>query len=284
MQSFLTFCGLLVIPGGLLAAGQITGDATRGEQFLRDRGCIACHTVDGAGGGSAPDLARSLGRNYTVASLTSVLANHAPAWSQCGRDPGNLTAANAADLFAFFYSKRYFDRPGDARRGKQVFTARQCSHCHGVRERLTPEISALVEWGSRPDPACLSRRLDPQEIADLGVYIRALTRQPTSLAAAPAFTASAGDSHQGRRVFERRKCTACHTAETLRTIRTDQQTAAAICLLTAIWNHRDAMTAEIGKRGFTWPRVSGTEMAHLGAYLVAPPVQSGRLTSHPNSQ
>ena len=34
---------------------------------------------------------------------------------------GNLDEQGAADLLAYFYSARFFEKPGDAARGKAVF-------------------------------------------------------------------------------------------------------------------------------------------------------------------
>jgi hypothetical protein len=48
--------------------------------------------------------------------------NHAPGMWAAMRDrdirAGDLNEQAAADLFAFFYSARFFEKPGDAGRGK----------------------------------------------------------------------------------------------------------------------------------------------------------------------
>ena len=36
--------------------------------------------------------------------------------------PGDLNEQAAADLFAYFYSARFFEMPGDAARGKRAFS------------------------------------------------------------------------------------------------------------------------------------------------------------------
>ena len=53
--------------------------------------------------------------------------NHAPMmWTAIRENsvrPPDLDEQAAADLFAYFYSVRFFENPGDAGRGKQLFTA-----------------------------------------------------------------------------------------------------------------------------------------------------------------
>ena len=46
---------------------------------------------------------------------------------------------HAADLFAYFYSARFFEKPGDAARGKRAFAVRGCSNCHGLTEGAAAE-------------------------------------------------------------------------------------------------------------------------------------------------
>ena len=57
--------------------------------------------------------------------MASLMWNHAPdmwaAMEQQGVQKGSMTPEKAADLFAYFVSARYFEKPGDAARGKQAF-------------------------------------------------------------------------------------------------------------------------------------------------------------------
>jgi len=125
MARFLSIASLAVATwGGGLLAQVTTGDASRGEQLVRDRGCVACHKLNGSGGNKAPDLGRLASRNYTPAGLAGVMWNHAPsAWAQTAATSKGTIAispAQAADLFAFFSSRRYFEPRGDAKRGSQI--------------------------------------------------------------------------------------------------------------------------------------------------------------------
>src|SRR5215467_12730924 len=108
--------GLAIVLNSDVASAQVKvvpGSAARGEQLLTDKGCVNCHSLNGAGGRLAPDLART--------------PPHAEA-PEMWIDPASgvhwntqMTSADAADLFAYLYSVLYFSLPGDASRGKRVF-------------------------------------------------------------------------------------------------------------------------------------------------------------------
>jgi mono/diheme cytochrome c family protein len=88
----------------------VAGDAERGAQVLRRENCLACHSIHGDGGHSAPDLGRRATERYTPAVLASVMWNHAPAmWTAMAAKtmtPPSLTAQDSDDLFAYFLSIR----------------------------------------------------------------------------------------------------------------------------------------------------------------------------------
>jgi cytochrome c2 len=111
-------------------------DSTRGAALFESQGCVNCHSIGGRGGHVAPDLGSVVDRSYTPAALAGTMWNHAPTmWTairSMGSSPPALEEQSAADLFAFFYAARFFEQPGDASRGKAVFTSRGCAKCHAV--------------------------------------------------------------------------------------------------------------------------------------------------------
>jgi mono/diheme cytochrome c family protein len=78
------------------------GNARRGRNRIGAKGCLECHSLGGRGGGRAGDLAQVTGLGLP-ASVVAALWNHtlvagpesAPTWP-------SLTAAEMADLIAFF--------------------------------------------------------------------------------------------------------------------------------------------------------------------------------------
>lgn len=91
----------------------------RGARLFETQQCVRCHSVNEKGGTAAPDVGRRTGRNHTPAVLASTLWNHVPAmWAEMGRQqiaPPSMTEEEASDLFAYFYSARFFDLPGGRR-------------------------------------------------------------------------------------------------------------------------------------------------------------------------
>src|SRR6266568_7775671 len=100
------------LAAGVAAAQSFSVDSLRGERLFHVEGCILCHSIDGVGGKIAPDLGRRIDRNFTPASLASLMWNHAPtmwgAMDRQGIQPSRLDEQAAADIFAYFYTVRFF--------------------------------------------------------------------------------------------------------------------------------------------------------------------------------
>ncbi len=121
---------------------------------------------------------------------------------------GDLDEQAAADLFAYFYSARFFEKPGDAGRGKSIFSAKHCAECHGLTKAILPAAKPVTQWESMSRPvalvaamwnhgatmqkefaqreAFLGPILTSQDLTDILVYVRNLpgTRASTGPAAA----------------------------------------------------------------------------------------------------
>ncbi len=249
----------------ILLAATITGkavtippaDSTRGEKVFQAQGCVNCHSVNGTGGKSAPDLGRSLDRHFTPALLVSTMWNHAPVmWSamrQNGTAIPQLSEQDVADLFAFFYASRFFDRPGDAARGKRIFAAKHCADCHGARTAGPGGSPPVSQWQSLESSIALAeamwnhsgqmkeqmkirnlpwQALTAQEIADILVYARSLHRQKMS------FELGSGD--RGPEIFAAKGCGECHKGELTLETRLKEKTVTEIAA--AMWNHVPQMS------------------------------------------
>src|SRR5215831_13869204 len=116
----------------------VSGDSARGARLFDQERCVQCHSVNGRGGKMGADFGKIVSRSYTPAQLASTMWNHAPvmwgAMESAGIQRPKLTAGDAADLFAYFYSARFFDKPGDGVRGKAAFTEKHCLDCHGLNQ------------------------------------------------------------------------------------------------------------------------------------------------------
>ncbi len=268
-----------LLPGPVARAG-VPGDAQRGEQVLREQRCLSCHTAGGGGAGHAPDLGRKGSRAYTPSLMVSLMWNHAPqmwaAMDRSGIARPTLTEQQSADLFAYFYSLRYFETPGDGGRGKAIFQAKGCAGCHATGHETGKEGTPVATWPVLENPVELARAMwnhAPQmmpkmkargiawptltgsEMTDLTVYFSSLTRKR---GAAPAF--AAGPAANGKAVFDSRGCSGCHHGALDLTAGLHAQKRTFATLAAGMWNHAPKMLQMP-------PELSSQEMRDLVGYL-----------------
>src|SRR5450756_2002415 len=94
-------------------------------------------------------LARNGYRNSS-ARWGSFLCNHAPKMWESMRAKGvrypDLDHEDVANLFAYLYTARYVDEPGDATRGERLFATKGCARCHGrpaTEAAIGPDLSTV---------------------------------------------------------------------------------------------------------------------------------------------
>lgn len=148
------FCATRILP---------LSDADRGRGLSRERGCITCHSINGEGGKRAPDLGRMVERGFSPYRLAGLLWNHAPVmWAAVERARiarPELTRQEAADLFAYFFAARYFESPGDARRGRRLFRSKGCAGCHGIQSPVREGVRPGAAWQSLGDSISLAQQM-----------------------------------------------------------------------------------------------------------------------------
>ncbi len=209
------------------AAPTLNGDAARGAALFQSKSCITCHSVAGQGAKLAPDLGRRGGSGFTPTSLAAMLWNHAPRmWGALAKssDKVILTAQDSADMFAYFYAARYMDPPGDAARGKRIFTLKRCVECHAIDDASTAK--RVMNWEALADPIELGREmwnhgpamraemqakdvkfptLTAGEMNDMLVYLRGL---PQAKHYKPVFQPASAET--GELLFQVKGCADCH--------------------------------------------------------------------------
>jgi mono/diheme cytochrome c family protein len=274
----------LVAAAVLLAAAHaanlpvIPGDSARGARLFEAERCIRCHAVNGRGGRIGLDLGRYVSRNYTPAQLASTMWNHAPvmfgAMEAAGIEKPKLTPEGAADLFAFFYSAHFFDKPGQSERGKAAFDAKQCGVCHGITESKAEGAPPVEKWESLGDPILLvqqmwnhsfrmrqafARRkiewqaLTTEQLDDILAYLRSL---PQTAHLVGHFSNTSGQG--GEQVFEAKGCVHCHVGSLALEDRLKNMTLTDIAV--DMWNHAPRMMQQP-------PTLAPEEMRQLLSYL-----------------
>ena len=296
------FSGLLALAAASWLGAQglgtggffIAGDAKAGLQTFFDKGCGRCHSVLGEGGKSAPDLALAPAGYLSASGLVAAVWNHAPAmWEKMDIEkvtPPAFTDSEMSNLFAFLYSVRSLDEPGDPERGRQLLFEKRCLDCHAVSGRGGVAAPDLRDWASYRNPvswiqamwnhapamqALMEQRgyswpeFAGNDVADLIAFIRTQATNPRRhVYLQPA------DPAAGRALFSGKGCASCHSvrgtggrlAPDLGT-RTLPRTLGQFAGM--LWNHSPAMWASMQARHIPRPQFSNKEMADLIAYLFA---------------
>jgi len=172
--------------------------------------------------------------------------------------------------------------PGDAERGRAVFSAKQCVRCHaaGGQQLVGPPVEQLSRpqgayelagrlWNHAPAMfATLSQEgyawpeISATEMADLMAFLQAdPARDPGP------------DVPRGQALMLRKGCLKCHrfrgeggqVAVELSQPRAGY--GSGVVWAAAIWSHAPRMSEEAQRMGVLYPRFSGEEMGNLVGFL-----------------
>jgi cytochrome c2 len=272
--------------GALPQVQTIPGSVSRGEQVIRQKGCLDCHSLNKVGGNRASDFATLSEAADTPVQLATTLWNHSPRmWAEyesAGRPLPNLNQNDVSDLFSYFFALLYFEPHGSAARGRSVFIEKNCSSCHSEvlnAQALNPFLSRWTElrdptswaehfWNhvNEMDSATTLRgvnwpELSAKDTADLMAFLSSLPGTPSD---GPAF--SIGEPLVGKTIFEK-SCENCHTfgggdKSKIDLLKRSRQTSVA-GYVAAMWNHAPKMR----RRGSALPKLAAGEMRDVVAYL-----------------
>lgn len=255
--------GLLALSALSASAADFTADSARGGQLFQTLACVQCHAVNGTGraGATAPDLGRMIDRGFTAATLAATMWNHAPGMWAAMHDrqitAGELDEQAARDLMAFFYAARFFEKPGDAGRGKHAFESLGCSGCHGLTSSPNANAKPVSQWQGLADPIALADamwnhraemqagaaskgvsfpQLSAQDLTDMLVYLRNLPATRQEAGVFRIESSSAGDS-----VFQSSGCAKCH--QSIGSLAEKVQGETLTEIAAGMWNHAPRMAA-----------------------------------------
>lgn len=259
MRSLRSVALLIVSLAWAIYGASFSADSKRGGMLFATQMCMNCHPIAGRGAGPAPDLGRRFDRDYTPAGIASLMWDHAPAmWYAMGKQGvpiPRLSEADAADLFAYFYAAHFFEKPGEAERGKALFAGKRCADCHALAPGAAGIGPPVSEWRGLTDPGELVAemfnhaaqmtksmrerniawpQLSAQDLTDLMVYLQNLpqTRGRTlELEIPPA--------EGGQELFRSKGCENCHADAQAFEKQIGDSTLTEVAA--AMWNHAPLM-------------------------------------------
>jgi mono/diheme cytochrome c family protein len=225
------FAAILILSVAAYAAAP-PADSERGAQLFRSQHCVECHALNGNGPKIGPDLGKLVDRGFTPDTLASTMWNHAPAmWNAMTArniQIAPMSEQDAADLFAFFYSTRFFEEPGDAARGKRAFAELSCGACHGITQSPVAAAKPVSQWTAETDPIAMVEEMwnhaaymrdemtrqkvrwphvSGEDLSDLLVYVRS-TMPPAKNTG--VFKTVSDTNAQS--LFMEKGCTVCHNS------------------------------------------------------------------------
>jgi mono/diheme cytochrome c family protein len=267
-------------------------DPVAGSRVFGHKGCSKCHAISGIGSKIGPDLGLSPGPR-SFYDLAAAMWNHVPDMAkrmqQLGITRPHMTPSETGDLIAFLYTVNYFDRPGDPKRGNQLFAQKYCISCHqlagtggvvgpnldGLAQNGAPIFISAAMWNHGPAMSAAMQAIKIQrptftasELSDLIAYIKSAKPDlsPERMYVLP------GRPEQGRALFSARRCADCHSVKgrggTAGGDLTDRKTQFSLVqFAAAMWNKAPGMMKEMKQKHIPVPQLRPEEMADIVAYL-----------------
>jgi cytochrome c2 len=193
------------------ASSEPAGVAAKGKTLFAESRCISCHTVDGKGNGSAPELGKIASR-ATRGWLIAFIRDPHAFYPQTRMPQYGFSDGDVRDIVAWFEDElRDFDAPPTildplrvnqtvAERGQKVFKSAGCFACHSSTanqaERFGPDLDGIgdrraisLDFGKRND---LPRTLE--------AWLAAKISEPRSFASGLKMPTFALDAAQRRAI------------------------------------------------------------------------------------
>lgn len=264
------------------------GSLSKGKSLIKKKGCLNCHSINGAGGSDAPDFAK-IQFNASPLFMVQTMWNHFPGmwkkFSETEREPAGLTGQEAADIAAYIQAvspKTVKTRmtPGNPNNGKKIFVLKGCTNCHSVNgkddSKAGPELkrlnlhSSVTEIGAAmwnhasqmkelmDEKKIVWPKFNGVEMADLIAYLYFLN-----------FEEDAGDPGKGRIAFEENGCINCHGSDddVGPNLTKGLKLKSTVDMITKMWNHSSKMEDRIISLNEDWPQLSAADIRNIYAFL-----------------
>ena len=122
--------------GRRMEAGLLPANPTNGKALFIEKGCSACHAINGEGSAEGPDLGPKTDESPSIVQFAAQMWNHSPQmWSRMQSKEisrPQFAEREMADLISYLYLVRYLEPVGRVDLGSETFNAKHCSNCHGM--------------------------------------------------------------------------------------------------------------------------------------------------------
>lgn len=271
----------------------LTGDPHEGARIFQRKGCAHCHGESGVARRLGPSLGLELTPKSSLNQLVTAMWNHAPnMWARMRTENiayPDIDQEEMANLFAYLYTLRYIEEPGDPERGQLLFRTKGCVNCHALRGlggHIGPDLSSVggvdtpiiwtqTMWNHAPgmegvmqQAGLIWPKFEGREMNDLLAYVRLVcdgSRREFELLPA--------DPEHGWQLFQSKSCIACHEVNGKGgkigpELGLGRRLPLSIVEFAGrMWNHSPQMWRAMKTRGIQRPSFEGREMADLIAFL-----------------
>lgn len=271
----------LVIPSNPLA----------GRTLFSSKRCILCHSIQGIGGTTAPDLG-IIQETGSFMDYAANIWNHMPRMNEAFQNINSrrpeFSGEEMEKLITFLYFLNFFDRTGEARLGERIFREKRCINCHRVGDTggtLAPGLdkyqskisipfitSAL--WNNSPAMAKKMRQeniprpvFKEKDVVDILAFIRVNGKNSER----KREYLPVGNPQNGRKLFKKNRCSFCHAINGKKKIGPNlgsrELKGSISFILSKMWNVGPKMWSEMEKQGIPFPKLKPTEMSDLLSFL-----------------
>jgi mono/diheme cytochrome c family protein len=266
---------------------QFYPNVQHGERYFEAR-CASCHDLTPAGQSFKPGPPASKWGHVTEPlALTGLMWNHSTTMlDRMNRDSKSwprMTGQDVTDLLAYLWRlpqllpERSRFRFGNDEAGEALFISR-CTECHTIGRAVEGRIDLTVKlrhttlfevaasmWNHAP------AMKHAKAGGDIGSFTEVEIRDLLTYLVIRSLFNESGDAGRGLRVFEAKKCVACHGQNRLNPgappLSSFKGPFDGVRMTAELWSHGPAMLSEMKSAGIPWPRFKESEMLDLLAYL-----------------